>query len=440
MIMRSWLLSLWSVVMIIGSSLERSLATTRKVKRIGFKDEGCNEGKETESPFYLHLLQEFSVHLIGATGSISESDSITSPAASTFTSFDINDSTSEYISHNTYDEDLDSLLPCANTLPDQNKLEKIQSELNKYMESNDHDQKDDEIHEIEVYWHDFFPSADKFLDESKVHEQIQILNDAYSGNAHNSKFPNDCNGNPVPPGVDTGIRFVLKKTFRNYCATNDRNLSPNSKEEQKMKKIARKGDCTTLNIYSGITSGYLGWASYPWDCEGNKADDGVVIHRETLPGDGTKNYSDGDILVHEVGHWLGLFHTFGEDSGSCSPGDFVNDTPPLKSATTGCPRFSDTCGLDKNADPIHNFMDYSYNCCMYEFTKGQIDRMSYMMQRFRIKSSINDGYYENYYEDDDDYDDHLDDDRIYDNNDDTQTTQMCFCVWVLCYGCGTCYE
>ena len=390
----------------------------------------------------MYFLQQFGDHLIKVTESTPESDSVLRPAASVFTSFDLNVNGSEHINHYTYDENLDNYIPCGSTLPNQDTLEKIQSDFYKYMESDDHDQHDNKIYEIEVYWHDFFPSADQFLDESLVHEQIQILNDAYAGNAHMSKFPNDCNGNRVPPGLDTGIRFVLKKTFRNYCDTDDSTLARNSMEERKMKRLSRKGDCTTLNIYSGMTRGYLGWASYPWDCKGNKVDDGVVIHRATLPGDGTKNYSDGDILVHEVGHWLGLFHTFGEDSGSCSPGDFVNDTPPLRTATTGCPTYSDTCGLDKNTDPVHNFMDYSYNCCMYEFTKGQIERMSYMAERFRLlsSSSSSDGYYlaDDYYADDDDFDDFFDDDIIYDNDGDNPT-QMCFCVWILCYGCGTCY-
>jgi hypothetical protein len=136
----------------------------------------------------------------------------------------------------------------------------------------------------------------------------------------------------------------------------------------------------TLNIYSCIPYGYLGFSYYPSTFPENSFEHCVFIDYRTLPGGSFVPFDLGRTATHEVGHYLGLAHTF--DGGCGVTGDLVADTPAELTPTSGCPIGKDTCA-SPGLDPIHNYMDYSDDACYTEFTPGQGVLMCQMVTAYR---------------------------------------------------------
>lgn len=201
------------------------------------------------------------------------------------------------------------------------------------------------------------------IPESKLNQQLDVLNADYA---------------------DSGVQFVLKGIT---YTTNASWYSDSA--ELTMKKALRKGDYKTLNVYfQNLSGGTLGYCYFPKASPSTNDVwyDGCSVLSTSIPGGTATNYNLGRTATHEVGHWLGLFHTFqGGCATSTTGGDGIPDTPAERSAASGCPTGRDTCTGSSfpGVDPIHNYMDYSYDSCMYEFTPGQAARIQSFWQQYR---------------------------------------------------------
>lgn len=226
---------------------------------------------------------------------------------------------------------------------------------------------------VNVYFHVITnTSGQGNVSDADIAQQILILNNAYSG---------------VSGGAYTIYRFVLVSTDRTanntwYTATNS------TAAEREMKTALRRGGAADLNFYTNnMGGGLLGWATFPSSYASDPIMDGIVCLYSSLPGGTASPYNLGDTATHEVGHWVGLYHTF---QGGCarsatSGGDYVSDTPAERSSASGCPAGRDTCTGTRypGLDPIENFMDYTTDACMYKFTEGQAARADAMTLQYR---------------------------------------------------------
>lgn len=215
---------------------------------------------------------------------------------------------------------------------------------------------------INVYFHVITSSSGQGnVSDQMINQQMQVLNSAYA---------------------TWGWNFTLAATDR--TANNDWYNNCYGSAEAPMKSALRRGTADDLNIYTcNPSSGILGYATFPSSYSSRPSLDGVVVLYASLPGGGAVPYDEGDTATHEVGHWMGLYHTF---QGGCSKnGDAVSDTPAERSPAYGCPLDRDSCAGRKypGLDPIHNFMDYTDDACMFQFTSGQDSRMDSQFTAYR---------------------------------------------------------
>ncbi len=246
------------------------------------------------------------------------------------------------------------------------------------------------------------------ISDLQVESQITVLNQDYRRMVGTPGF----NSNSV--GSDTEIQFVLAKQDPNGNPTNgiDRvsycmDSWTNSDIETTLKPATIWDPNQYLNLWSVQFSDnkLLGYAQFPdgsglsglSSSSGVTNTDGVVVRYNSF-GSGTGTnfllnapYNKGRTTTHEVGHWLGLIHIWGEGSSCNTNTDFCTDTPVAKDPNYGCPTGIDSCTLKSGNDMIENYMDYTDDTCMSIFTQDQKTRMNAVMtnspRRVSLKTS-----------------------------------------------------
>ena len=173
-------------------------------------------------------------------------------------------------------------------------------------------------------------------------------------------------------GTDYSFDLVSTTRYNNTTWHKDRQSST-------YRALTREGGANALNIWL-VDFKYLGIATFPWDYARKGEIDGIRVNFDSLPGGSITNFNLGGTATHEAGHWFGLYHTF---QGGCTElNDEVDDTPAQSGPTSGCPEGRDSCPLP-GLDPIHNYMDYSYDSCYNQFTPGQSTRISNAWTAYR---------------------------------------------------------
>lgn len=241
------------------------------------------------------------------------------------------------------------------------------------------------------------------ITDAQVMSQITVLNNDYRRLAGTPGF------NTNPDGADTMIQFALAKQDPNGNPTNGIhrvNMCQESWSEDDIEMILKPGTIWNPSQYLNMWSvnftdaTLLGYAQFPSNSglggldpdEGPANTDGVVSNYSTF---GSSDYNDGTFILeapydkgrtmtHEVGHWLGLRHIWG-DTSSCvvnatdSFNDYCLDTPAASDANFECPVGTDSCPSSPGLDMIQNYMDYTDDSCMNIFTNNQKARITAVM-------------------------------------------------------------
>lgn len=250
----------------------------------------------------------------------------------------------------------------------------------------------DVVYTIPVVVHVVYKNSMENISNVQIQSQLDVLNlDFRKMNSDASEVPSlfanlaadaelefclatvDPDGNP-----STGITHTL--TNVEVFTTND-----SIKQDATGGKSAWDTN-RYLNIWVGALSGsgnqLLGYATGPG---GTAWRDGVVVRYDAFGTMGAASfpYNKGRTCTHEVGHYLGLSHIWG-DNPDCMLDDGIDDTPLQADETTGCPTFGSpstiSCG---SQDMFMNYMDYTYDACMYMFTEGQVAFMRNVLETER---------------------------------------------------------
>jgi hypothetical protein len=221
------------------------------------------------------------------------------------------------------------------------------------------------------YWSCHLPIENQELIDL-ARRQVDVLQQAYKGNL-------TCDPEHqvyTPPRSDTMIRF---EDFNDADITfiTDERCSICEDSYTSLWEEYTPQEKGVLKVLLCKVETLLGVSVFPWE-----EPRGTMFDYRTLPGGGMDKYNEGKTMVHEFGHYFGLFHTF--ESACDRVNDRVADTNLEAAPFFGCPNVEKpprSCEADL-VDPVHNFLDYADDRCMCHFTAGQRDRLVGTMREY----------------------------------------------------------
>ncbi|MEO8512170.1 MAG: M43 family zinc metalloprotease [Ignavibacteria bacterium] len=277
-------------------------------------------------------------------------------------------------------------------------------EMEKYVEkyTKEHSQKDGErtVITIPVVVHVVWNTAQQNISDEQILSQIDVLNRDFR------RLNTDTSLTPAPwksLGADCQIEFRMARRdptgnptlgiTRTQTSITEFGLSNTLKFTAQGGHDAWDRD-RYLNLWScNLGSQLLGYATFPG---GNASLDGVAIGYNYFGTTGVlaPPYNKGRTATHEVGHWLWLYHIWGDDNGSCSGSDLVGDTPNQAAEFYGCPTYPtvDACSPVSPGVMFMNYMDYTDDACMNLFTQGQLVRINSAINGPRLPIQTSNGH------------------------------------------------
>lgn len=278
------------------------------------------------------------------------------------------------------------------------RMQQIERNVQQWIQDNPN-YKNAAVITIPVVFHVLWNTSSQNISDARILAQLDVLNKDFSRtNADAGSTPSVWQA----IAANTSIQFCMAQRDPNSNATNGIVRKQTSttafSTNNNMKFSSSGGDnawpsSSYLNIWvCNMSGGILGYAQFPG---GSASTDGVVLLYSSVggpsaPGTATP-YHLGRTATHEVGHWLNLYHIWGDDGTSCSGTDQVSDTPNQADENYGCPAFpSVSCSNGPNGDMHMNYMDYTNDACMNMFTNGQSTRMNATLagSRVSLQSSL----------------------------------------------------
>jgi hypothetical protein len=249
---------------------------------------------------------------------------------------------------------------------------------------------------IPVVVHVVYNTTAQNISDAQIQSQINILNQDFRKlNADVSQVPSVWSG----LATDAQVEFCLAKRDPSGSATTGITRTQTTKTSftdagDYIKYTSQGGKDAWdrnqyLNLWVGnLSGGLLGYAQFPG---GPAATDGVVCTYTGFGNTGTaaSPFNLGRTATHEIGHWLNLYHIWGDDGTGCTGSDQCADTPNQGGSNGGCPSFPKiSCSNTPNGDMWMNYMDYTDDRCMYMFTTGQKGRMDAVLDVGGTRASL----------------------------------------------------